>query len=150
MDCGACSLVSTPTYTERVDVIGNPAFLKFVEQLEKDEDIALETFDLKEPLVITTIEVDQEKLDRDIAIPVISPILARKKTLAEEIEALDVSKFVSPKLPRRKATTRHSSSTTRATTSSRWRSWSNGTTRSRSRRRQKRSSPTTPSASLRN
>jgi len=89
------------TYTERVDVIGNPTFLKFVEQLERDEDIALETFDLKEPLVITTIEVDQEKLDRDITVPVISPILARKKTLAEEIEALDVSTFKSPKLPKK-------------------------------------------------
>lgn len=89
------------SYTERVDVIGNPAFLKFVEQLERDEDIALETFDLKEPLVITTIEVDQDKLDRDISIPVISPILARKKTLAEEIEALDVSTFESPKLPKK-------------------------------------------------
>ena len=43
------------TYTERVDIIGNTAFLKFVEQLEKDEDITLDTFDLKEPLVITTI-----------------------------------------------------------------------------------------------
>src|SRR3954467_5289248 len=89
------------TYTERVDVIGNPPFLKFVEQLERDEDVALETFDLKEPLVITTIEVDPKKLDRDIEIPVISPILARKKTLAEEIEAVDVSTFKGPKLPKK-------------------------------------------------
>jgi hypothetical protein len=37
--------------------------LKFVEQLERDEDMVLETFDLKEPLVITTIEVDPNKLD---------------------------------------------------------------------------------------
>src|SRR5207244_8301366 len=37
------------TYVERVDVIGNTAFLKFVEQLERDEDITLDTFDLKEP-----------------------------------------------------------------------------------------------------
>jgi type III restriction enzyme len=77
-------------YTERVDIIGNPAFLKFVEQLEHDEDITLDTFDLKEPLVITTIEPDPDKLDRDIAVPTLSPILARKKTLAEEIAALDV------------------------------------------------------------
>src|SRR5204862_2278417 len=81
------------TYTERVDVIGNPAFLKFVEQLERDEDIALETFDLKEPLVITTIEIDQAKLGQDIEILVISPMLAGRKTLAEEIDALEVSTF---------------------------------------------------------
>ena len=42
------------TYIERVDVIGNTAFLKFVEQLERDEEITLDSFDLKEKLVITT------------------------------------------------------------------------------------------------
>lgn len=89
------------SYVERVDVIGNPAFLKFVEQLEKDEDITLDTFDLKEPLVIATIEPDEKKLDHDITVPVLSPILARKKTLAEEITGIDVSKLISPRLPRR-------------------------------------------------
>jgi type III restriction enzyme len=89
------------SYTERVDVIGNPAFLKFVEQLERDEDITLDTFDLKEPVVITTIEPDPEKLDRDITVPVLSPILARKKTLAEEIASIDVAKLTCPKLPKK-------------------------------------------------
>jgi type III restriction enzyme len=89
------------SYTERVDVIGNPAFLKFVEQLEKDEDITLETFDLKDPVVITTIEPDLEKADRDITVPVLTPILARKKTVAEEIGSIDVGKLVSPRLPKK-------------------------------------------------
>jgi type III restriction enzyme len=89
------------SYVERVDVIGNPAFLKFVEQLEKDEDITLDTFDLKEPVVITTIAPDPDKLDHDIAVPVLSPILARKKTLAEEIAAIDVAKLVCPRLPKK-------------------------------------------------
>jgi type III restriction enzyme len=88
-------------YTERVDVIGNQAFLKFVEQLERDEDIALETFDLKEPLVITTIEVDASKLERDITVPVLSPMLVRKKTLAEEIAALDIALMDCPALPKK-------------------------------------------------
>ncbi len=89
------------SYVERVDVIGNPAFLKFVEQLEKDEDITLETFDPKEPVVITTIAPDENKLDHDITVPVLTPILARKKTLAEEIAGIDVSKLTSPRLPQR-------------------------------------------------
>jgi len=89
------------SYVERVDVIGNPAFLKFVEQLEKDEDITLDSFDLKEPVVITTIAPDEDKLDHDITVPVLSPILARKKTLAEEIAAIDVSKLVCPRLPKK-------------------------------------------------
>jgi type III restriction enzyme len=92
-------------YTERVDVIGNQAFLKFVERLERDEDIALDTFDLKEPLVITTVEVDQTKLDHDISIPILSPILARKKTLAEEIAALDVAQMACPVLPKNEGDT---------------------------------------------
>lgn len=93
---------SMTAYTERVDVIGNDAFLKFVEQLEKDERIALEEFDLtKDKLVIQSIYPDEAKLAHDITIPVLSPILARKKTLSEEIAALDVSKFDSPVLPKK-------------------------------------------------
>lgn len=88
-------------YIERVDVIGNTAFLKFVDQLEREEDIALETFDLKDPLVIKTIAPDPAKLERDITIPILSPILARKKTLAEEIAGLDVHSFACPVLPRK-------------------------------------------------
>ena len=92
---------ASTTYVERVDVIGNTAFLKFVEQLERDEEITLDTFDLKEPLVITTIAVDPDKLGRDITVPVLSPILARKKTLAEEIAGIDVAAMTSPVLPRK-------------------------------------------------
>lgn len=88
-------------YTERVDVIGNSAFLKFIDQLEREEDITLDTFDLKEPLVIKTIAPDPSKSSRDITVPALSPILARKKTLAEEIASLDVAAFTSPVLPRK-------------------------------------------------
>ncbi len=92
---------SSSSYVERVDVIGNPAFLKFVEQLEKDEDITLDTFDLKDPVIITTIAPDPEKMAHDITVPVLSPILSRKKTLAEEITGIDVSKLTCPKLPKK-------------------------------------------------
>ncbi len=88
-------------YTERVDIIGNGAFLKFVDQLEREEDITLDTFDLNEPLVIRTVEPDPMKLQRDIEVPVLSAILARKKTLTEEIAALNVAAFVCPVLPRK-------------------------------------------------
>jgi type III restriction enzyme len=88
-------------YIERVDIIGSAGFLKFVDQLEREEDIVLETFDPKDPLVIRTIAPDLAKLLRDISIPVLSPILARKKTLSEEIAALDVTKFECPVLPRK-------------------------------------------------
>jgi type III restriction enzyme len=82
-------------------VIGNKTFIEFVEQLEREEDIQLETFKLGEKVSIITIAPDPNKADKDIAIPVLSPILTRKKSLAEEIAELDVSAFVCPVLPRK-------------------------------------------------
>jgi type III restriction enzyme len=87
-------------YTERVDVIGNKRFIDFVEQLEREEDLQLETFEIgKDKVVVLTIAPEPEKIDKDIVIPVLSPILSRKKTLAEEIAALDVQAFQCPVLP---------------------------------------------------
>ncbi|HWE38049.1 MAG TPA: DEAD/DEAH box helicase family protein [Isosphaeraceae bacterium] len=89
-------------YTERVDVIGTRKFIDFVEQLEKEENLDLETFELgKDKLVIAGIEPVQEKLAKDITIPELSPILARKTTLAEEIASLDVSAITCPRLSRK-------------------------------------------------
>lgn len=89
-------------YQERVDVIGNNAFIEFVEELEKTEEMAFETFELgKDKLTITTIQPDPAKLDKDIAVPTLTPILTRKKSLAAEIAALDVSKFKCPPFPRK-------------------------------------------------
>ncbi|MBN1178644.1 MAG: hypothetical protein JXD18_05500, partial [Anaerolineae bacterium] len=91
-----------PLFRETVDVIGNQAFIEFVEQLEHDEDMAFETFDLdKDHVVIETIFPDPEKADYDIVIPFLSPHLARKSALGEEIASLDVSTFKTPKLPKK-------------------------------------------------
>lgn len=91
----------TTDYVERVDVIGNRAFIQFVEDLEREEEIAFDTFQVgKDKLSIITIFPDPEKADEDIALPVLSPILVRKKTLADEIAELDVLSFESPILPR--------------------------------------------------
>jgi type III restriction enzyme len=92
----------TSGYTERVDVIGNGKFIEFVEQLERDEELSLETFELgKDKVVIVTILPDPKKRDMDIPMPFLSPILTRKKSLAEEIAGLDVMKFNCPPLPKR-------------------------------------------------
>jgi len=87
-------------FTERVDIIGNKAFMDFVEDLEKLEDIKFDTFQIgKDKLKIITIQPVEEKKEFDIGIPDISPILRRKKSLAEEIENIDVMKFNINKLP---------------------------------------------------
>ena len=92
-------------YTERVDVIGNRKFIEFVEQLEREEDIQLETFKIGDKVSIVTIAPDPNKADKDVAIPVLSPILTRKKSLAEEIAGLDVSALECPVLPRKQGDT---------------------------------------------
>jgi len=90
-------------YTERVDVIGNKAFISFVEDLEKLEDMTLDTFEVgKEKLHILTIMPMLEKMAYDIGVPALSPLLVRKKSLSEDIIKLNVMEFNCPVLPRKK------------------------------------------------
>ena len=82
-------------YSEHVDIIGNKAFLSFVDDLEKLEDVKLDTFEVgKDKLKILAIEPQMpEKAAYDLALPRLSPIIVRKKTLTEEIQTLDVMSF---------------------------------------------------------
>ncbi|HMP03521.1 MAG TPA: DEAD/DEAH box helicase family protein [Gemmatales bacterium] len=85
---------------ERVDIIGNKRFIEFVEQLERDEDLQLDTFELgKDRVSLITIQVDEAKLAQDIAVPELSPILERKKSLAAEIAGLNVRELAGTPLP---------------------------------------------------
>lgn len=89
-------------YPERVDVIGTKKFMELIDQLEKDEAIDLDTFEVGgDRLTITSIFPDEAKRDMDIAVPRLTPILTRKKTLAEEIKALDVMALDTPVLPKK-------------------------------------------------
>jgi type III restriction enzyme len=89
-----------PDYTERVDIIGNRKFLEFVDDLEKLEELSLDTFEVgKDKLVILTIMPLAEKKQYDIGLPVLTPILVRKKSLAEEIGELNVMAFQTMLLP---------------------------------------------------
>ncbi len=90
------------TYIERVDVIGNKKFIEFVEQLEREEGLELDTFEVgKERLSIVSIQPDPAKTEQDIAIPQLSPMLARKKSLAEEIAALEIRRMDCMHLPKK-------------------------------------------------
>lgn len=87
-------------YTERVDIIGNKAFLKFVEELEKTENLSLDTFQIgKDKLKIIIITPMREKIKSDISIPEMTPLLSRKKSLAEEIAGIDASRIKTSPLP---------------------------------------------------
>src|SRR5437870_8284175 len=90
----------TPDYTERVDIIGNQKFLEFVDDLEKLEELTFDTFEIgKDKLRILTIMPLEERKSFDIGMPVLTPTLVRKKSLAEEIAALDVMFFQTMLLP---------------------------------------------------
>jgi type III restriction enzyme len=90
------------SYVERVDVIGNKAFIEFVEKLEQEEQLKLGTFEIgKDKVVIVTIAPDQAKLDKDVGMPQLTPILTRKKSISEEISTLDVMSFASPLFPKK-------------------------------------------------
>ncbi len=88
------------SYTERVDIIGNNAFLNFVDDLEKLEELKLDTFEIgKDKLRIVTILPLGDRKEFDIGLPVLTPTLIRKKSLAEEIAGLNVMGFQSIVLP---------------------------------------------------
>src|SRR5438874_3788837 len=90
----------TADYTERVDIIGNQKFLDFVDDLEKLEDLKLDTFELgKDPVRILTLMPLAERKEFDIGLPVLSPTLVRKKSLADEIASLEVMTFQTMLLP---------------------------------------------------
>ena len=79
------------SFTERVDIIGNRAFLDFVDELEKLEELKLDTFEIgKDKLRIVTVMPLEDRKKFDIGMPSLTPILVRKKSLADEIAALDV------------------------------------------------------------
>ena len=90
----------TDGYVERLDVIGNKTFMQFVEQLERDEDLKLDEFEVgKDKLVVVTVQAEFSKAARDIEVPTLTPMLVRKRTLAAEIAALEVANLPSPVLP---------------------------------------------------
>src|SRR5579863_6459373 len=67
-------------YSEHVDIIGNKKFLEFVDDLERLEELQLETFEIgKDKLKIMAITPMPEKAAYDLALPRLTPILARKK-----------------------------------------------------------------------
>jgi type III restriction enzyme len=88
------------SYIERVDIIGNNAFLDFVDDLEKLEELKFGTFELgKDELRIVTIMPLENRKEFDIGLPVLTPSLVRKKSLAEEIASLNPAGFQSIVLP---------------------------------------------------
>ncbi len=71
-----------------LEVIGPPALTEILDELRTQEGIKFCEFDIDKPLDLTTIFVDEDKLDNDIEIPVLSQrIIIREFNL--DIEAVE-------------------------------------------------------------
>jgi len=73
-----------------LEVIGPPGLTNILERLEQEEKIKFDTFDISEPINISTILVEENKLKFDFSIPIISPRIEKKQL---PISKLNLSSF---------------------------------------------------------
>ncbi len=69
-----------------LEVIGPPGLIDILEELENQEGIKFAEFDTGKSLNLTTIFVDENKLDKDIEIPILSPRILIREFYLDEIE----------------------------------------------------------------
>lgn len=69
-----------------LEVIGPPGLIDILEELENQEGIKFAEFDTGKSLNLTTIFVDENKLDREIEIPILSPRILIREFYLDEIE----------------------------------------------------------------
>jgi len=79
-----------------LEVIGPPGLTEILEDLEAEEGITFAEFDTDKSLNLTTVFVDENKLDKDIEIPILSSrIVIREFDLSE----VDIDALPSLKIP---------------------------------------------------
>jgi len=71
-------------YVNVLEVIGPPGLMEIIEELEKDENITFETTNLANPINMTTIFVDPDRMDLDIEIPILTPSIIVKEFQLDE------------------------------------------------------------------
>jgi len=69
-----------------LEVIGPPGLIDILEELEAQEGIKFAEFDTGKPLNLTTIFVDENKLDKDIEIPILNPRILIREFYLDEVE----------------------------------------------------------------
>jgi len=69
-----------------LEVIGPPGLIDILEDLETQEGIKIAEFDTDKTLDLTTIFVDENKLDKDIEVPILSPRILIREFHLEEVE----------------------------------------------------------------
>ncbi len=69
-----------------LEVIGPPGLIDILEELETQEGIRFAEFDTGASINLTTIFVDENKLDKDIEIPILSPRIIIREFQLDEVE----------------------------------------------------------------
>jgi len=69
-----------------LEVIGPPGLIDILEELENQEGIKFAEFDTGKSLNLTTIFIDENKLDKDIKIPILSPRILIREFYLDKIE----------------------------------------------------------------
>ena len=69
-----------------LEVIGPQGLIDILEELEAQEGIKFAEFDTGKSLNLTTIFVDENKLDKDIEIPILSPRIFIREFYLDEVE----------------------------------------------------------------
>jgi type III restriction enzyme len=69
-----------------LEVIGPPGLMDILEELENQEGIKIADFDTGSAINLTTIFVDEHKLDMDIEIPILSPRIFIREFQLEEVD----------------------------------------------------------------
>nr|MBK7065945.1 hypothetical protein [Deltaproteobacteria bacterium] len=84
-------------YTERVDIGGTPKFMEFIEDLEKNEDIKVRSFEVgKDKLSIRRSRPIRRAAPSSWCCRRSHGLGAGRKSIAEEIASLDVHGFTLP------------------------------------------------------
>lgn len=68
-----------------LEVIGPPGLTQILEDLEDEEDIKFGEFEIEEPINLTTIFVEEKKMDRDIEIPILRPRISIREFSIDDI-----------------------------------------------------------------
>jgi len=79
-----------------LEVIGPPGLIDILEDLEAQEGIKFAEFDTGKSLNLTTIFVDENKLDKDIEIPILSPRIFIREF---QLDGIEIDKLPSLAIP---------------------------------------------------
>jgi type III restriction enzyme len=79
-----------------LEVIGPEGLVDILEELESQEGVKFAEFDAGKPVDLTTIFVEQSKLDRDIHIPLLTPRLFTREL---HLEGVEVNRLPSLAIP---------------------------------------------------